>query len=74
MSLSTNQRKTAAVSSVPRKKQRVPFPASGHASASFALLRNTRKAAAVSGAPRKKQRVPFPASGRASASFALLAT
>jgi hypothetical protein len=37
LNLSRNPRKTAAVSSAPRKEQRVPFPASGRAAASFAL-------------------------------------
>lgn len=38
LALSRDPRKTAAVSSVPRKEQRVPFHPSGHASAAFALF------------------------------------
>jgi len=44
-----NSRKTGAVSGAPRKEQRVPFPASGRASAPFALFRITASLTVLAG-------------------------
>ncbi len=54
--LSRNRRKTAAVSSAPRKEQWVPFPVSGRVSAAFALC--LLLAAACSRAPEASSRTP----------------